>query len=124
MNHEFSDGAIDALIAASLRYAYSSDSPSEASIAAAIKAAAIEEPEDAARLQRIRERLATSASQPQPAAPRRRPITGQLMAMNRNNDDDGFSEPTQTALDEARKKAIEELLDDEEKQQGGADDHS
>jgi hypothetical protein len=46
------------------------------------------------------------------------------MAMNRNNDDDAFSEPTQTALDEARKKAIEELLDDEEKQQGGADDHS
>lgn len=123
MNHEFSDDAIDALVAASLRQAYSSDAPTEASIAAAIKAAAVEEPEDAARLQRIRERLATSTSQPQPA-PRRRPISGQVMAMNRKNEDDAFSEPTQTALDEARKKAIKELLDEEEKQEGGADDHS
>ena len=54
MNHEFSDGAIDALIAASLRQAYSSDDASEASIEAAIKAAAKEDADDAERLQRIR----------------------------------------------------------------------
>lgn len=56
-DHEFSDGAIDALIAASLRHAYSSDPPSEASIADAIKAATIEEPEDDARLERIRQSI-------------------------------------------------------------------
>jgi hypothetical protein len=123
MNHDFSDAAIDALIAASLRQGYSSDEPSEASIAAAINVAAIEAPEDTARLERIRARLATSISQTHSTGevPRRKTISGQLMAMNRNHDEATFSEPTQNALDEARRKAIEELQNDQDQQQQGGD---
>jgi len=125
MNHDFSDYAIDALVAASLRQGYSADAPTEASIVAAIKAAAVEAPEDAARLERIRARLATPTHST-PEVPRRKTISGQLMAMNRNHDEDTFSEPTQNALDEARKKAIEELLNDQDQQQQGGegDDNS
>lgn len=62
MNRDFSDDAIDALIAASLRQEYSSDAPTEESIAAAIKAADVEAPEDVARLERIRARLEGNSS--------------------------------------------------------------
>ena len=123
MNHDFSDDAIDALVAASLRQGYSSDAPTEASIVAAIKAAAVEAPEDASRLERIRARLATNIAQTHstPDFPRRKTISGQLMAMNRNHHEATFSEPTQNALDEARRKAIDELQNDQDQQQQGGD---
>lgn len=121
MNHEFSDGAIDALIAASLRQAYSDDPPTDASIDAAIKAASVEDPGDAERLQRIRSRLSAGAAQPKPAV-RRQQISGHLMAMNRKNEENDFSEATQDALDDARRKALDELLNDKESKEGGEGD--
>jgi hypothetical protein len=121
MTHEFSDGAIDALIAASLRQKYTSDTPSEENIEAAIKAASINDPEDAERLQRIRNRL-NQKSGGAPASTPLRKSAGPCMAMNRKHDQEEFCESTQQALEEARRKALEELLK-EEKEGGSENDN-
>lgn len=121
MTHEFSDGAIDALIAASLRQKYSSDTPNEETIKAAIKAASINDPEDAERLQRIRNRLNQKPGGA-PASTSLQKSAGPCMAMNRKHDQEEFCESTQQALEEARRKALEELLK-EEKEGGPENDN-
>lgn len=115
MTRKISDNAVDALIAAALRAGFSEDAPSDASIEAAILDAA-QQPQDPARLQRIRDRIDAPNAKPSISQ-----ISGRLMAMNRKNEDEVFCDSTEKALDEARQKAIEELLNEEERKEGEDD---
>ncbi len=113
MSQPFTDRAIDALIAAALRPGFSVEPPTEDEIKTAIFQAeqTPDLPDDEAMFVRIQQRINQGIlglkrpSSPSPAA-----LNDQLVAMNRKNEDDTFSDTTQTGLDEARKKALEEMI--------------
>jgi hypothetical protein len=72
-------------------------------------------PADAAMLLRIQQRIQEGIRSPQSncgSVPCPSPAS-QLMAMNRKNEEDTFCDKTQSGLNEARRKALEELLAEE-----------
>jgi hypothetical protein len=122
MKHPFKEGVLDALIAAAVTPGLADVPPSGETIERFIALAATTEPtaEDLEVLRNVSQRL-DDLLQGKPSMPRKlRSSAFMMSAMNRKHGEEVFSDETESALDAARRAAIENLL---KEQEGESDDH-